>query len=278
MAYVLENADKGDTEKMRSSLIGFLALTRSKTPNFVQNSFSRKEREQLEETVAAVLQSVKETDFRTIHAWVKERYTWSRLILAKATLISFKHPARSIENRMQELFRFLHEEFSRFIQFEIYVAFRFFSLNSREPFFSGVQQNASALEATLNSMAWDLAHWNTILDVTMMHSGAVANTPFPVPHFLSFDRRFVRLIETFKLDGVIYWGNRKRCEQIYARPVLQEVSDLLRGPLGDFYTDQAIADRKQRIDECGNMLDNRLPAVTEALLQELRDFVNRRGL
>lgn len=125
-------------------------------------------------------------------------------------------------------------------------------------------------------MAWDLTHWNTILDMTMMHSGVAGNTPFPVPHFLSFDRRFVRLIEIFKLDGVIYWGNRKRSEQIYARPVLQEISDLLRGPLGEFYTDQAIGNRKRRIAECGNMLEERLPTVTEALLQELRDFVNRR--
>ena len=34
IAYVLENADKVDTEKMRSSLLGFVALTRSRTSNF----------------------------------------------------------------------------------------------------------------------------------------------------------------------------------------------------------------------------------------------------
>jgi hypothetical protein len=276
MAYVLENVDKADTEKMKSSLTGFMALTRAKNSNFVRSSFSCEEQTQLEETVSAALQKVNQTDFRTIRAWVQERYTWSRLILVKATLITFKHPASSIENRMRELFRFLHNEFARFIQFEIYVAFRFFWLNSEEPFFSGIQQNASALEATLNSMAWDLTHWSTILDVTMMDSGAAANTPFPIPHFLSFDRRFVRLIETFKLDGVIYSGNRKRCEQIYARPVLQEISDLLRGPLGEFYTDQAIADRKRRVAESGTILDVRLSVVSEALLQELRDFVDRR--
>ena len=110
-----------------------------------------------------------------------------------------------------------------------------------------------------------------------MHSGRAENTPFPVPHFLSFDRRFIRLIDTFKLDGVIYAGNRKRCEQIYARPVLPEISDLLRGPLSDFYTDAAIADRKRRIDQSGNIYDQRLFTITAGLLEELRTFVSGRA-
>src|SRR5947207_10896460 len=169
---------------------------------------------------------------------------------------------------MLQFIRFLHDEFAHFIQFEIYVAFRFFSLNSHEPFFSAIQQNASTLESTLTSMAWDLTHWSTIFDMTMMHSGRAENTPFPVPHFLSFDRRFIRLIDTFKLDGVIYAGNRKRCEQIYARPVLQEISTFLHGSLGEFYTGKAIADRKRRIAECGNILHASLPTVTKELLEE----------
>ena len=79
MAYVLENADKADTEKMKSSLIGFIALTRAKSSNFVRSSFNREEQAQMEKTATAALQTVNQTDFRTIHAWVKERYTWSRL-------------------------------------------------------------------------------------------------------------------------------------------------------------------------------------------------------
>ncbi len=275
-AYVIENADNPDLEKLRASLVGFLALTRSTTPNFGKHLFNNKQTDDLQNAVTRVLESLKDPDFKTIHAWVKERYAWSRLILLKATLIAFTDAGRSIENRMRQLFQFLHDEFARFIQFEIYVAFRFFSLNSQEPFFSTIQQNASALESTLTSMAWDLTHWSTIFDMTMMHSGRAENTPFPVPHFLSFDRRFIRLIDTFKLDGVIYAGNRKRCEQIYARPVLQEISTLLHGSLGEFYTDKAIAERKRRVAECGNIFDARLSAVIEALLEEVRDFVNRR--
>ena len=111
----------------------------------------------------------------------------------------------------------------------------------------------------------------------MMHSGRAENAPFPVPHFLSFDRRFIRLIDTFKLDGVMYAGNRKRCEQFYALPVLQEISHLLRGPLSEFYTDAAIADRKRRIDNSGDVYDQRLLTITPELSEELRIFVSGRA-
>jgi hypothetical protein len=108
-----------------------------------------------------------------------------------------------------------------------------------------------------------------MFDLAMMHSGAVENTPFPVPHFLSFDRPFIQLIEKFRLDGVIYAGNRKRCEQIYSESILLEVSQLLRGPLSEFYTDTAINDRKQRIAASSISFDERLVTLNSELSEEL---------
>jgi hypothetical protein len=277
-AYVMENADNPNLERVRSSLLGFAALTQAATEDFNQRgSFAPRQLRQLEEMVNGFLESMKGADFRTLHRWVKEFYNWSRLILLKCSLIAFSRKGTTLETRMRELLRFLHEEFARFLQFEIYVAYRFFLLNTQEAFFSGLQRNASALEATVNSMAWDLAHWRTIFDMTMMHSGKLENTPFPVPHFLSFDRPFVRLIETFKLDGVIYAGSRKRCEQIYARPVLLEVSNLLQGPLAEFYTPAAIAERKRRIAEHEEVFDERLTTTSAGLLQQLTDATRRIG-
>jgi hypothetical protein len=94
---------------------------------------------------------------------------------------------------------------------------------------------------------------------------------------LSFDRRFVTLIETFKLDGVIYAGNRKRCEQIYSRSVLRELSNLLKGPLAEFYTDAAIAERKRRIADSEKVFDERVITTSADLLQQLSDTTRRIG-
>jgi hypothetical protein len=273
-AYVMENADNPNVDRVRASLLGFAALTKASTEDFRRSSFSRSEVGELETIVDGFIAEMQGASFQTMHQWVKERWTWSRLTLLKSAIISFTGTG-TVESRMRDLLGFLHEELSRFPQFEIYVAYRFFLLNTQEPFFSGVQQNASQLEATLNSMAWDLTHWRTMFDLAMMHSGIAENTPFPVPHFLSFDRRFVRLIETFRIDGVIYAGNRKRCEQIYSQSILREVSNLLTGPLREFYTGTAIAERKRRIAASSKVFDERLITASAELLEELKHISNR---
>jgi hypothetical protein len=274
-AYVMENADNPNVDKVRSSLLGFAALTKAPTEDFRRSSFNRSQIEELERMVDGFLATMKGADFRTLHQWVMEHYRWSRLTLLESAIIVFTRKGATVEDRMRELLRFLHDELARFPQFEIYVAYQFFLLNTQEPFFSGVQQNAAQLEATLNSMAWDLAHWKTIFDLAMMHSGAGGNTPFPVPHFLSFDRPFVRLVETFRLDGVIYAGNRRRCEQIYSHSVLRGVSNLLSESLGEFYTDAAIAERKHRIAASSKTFDERLITVSAELLEQLMHVSKR---
>ena len=62
-----------------------------------------------------------------------------------------------------ELLMSLHDKLGRLPQFEIYVAHRFFLLSSREPFFSPVQQNSTNLDRKIRSIAWDLAHWRSLL-------------------------------------------------------------------------------------------------------------------
>jgi hypothetical protein len=218
-AYTMENAENSDTDKIRESLIGFAAMTRTPVEYFKRHqTFTMTKGDELGQIVDKFLETMRGSDFHTVQGMVKERYTLARVILLKSTLITFTSRESAVESRMRELFRFLHEEFARFPQFGIYVAFRFFSLNAKEPFFSSVQQNASALDRTLDSMAWDLAHWMTLFDVTNIFSSKPPITAFPVPHFLSFDRRFIRLTETFKLDGIIYAGKGKRCEHFSARP------------------------------------------------------------
>jgi hypothetical protein len=272
-AYMMENAENSDTDKIRESLIGFAALTRTSIKDFKRHhTFTTAGKDELERIADACLEGMRGSDFRTVHQMVKEHYTSARVILLKSTLITFTSGESAVESRMRELFRFLHEEFARFLQFEIYVAFRFFSLNAKEPFFSSVQQNAAALDRTLNSMAWDLAHWRTLFDLTMILSSKPQNTGFPVPHFLSFDRRFIRLAETFKLDGIIYAAKGKRCEQFYSRPVLRAVSNLLEGPLGEFNTAAAIADRRRRIAEGETQCDERLLAVEADLSRRLAEL------
>jgi hypothetical protein len=65
-------------------------------------------------------------------------------------------------------------------------------------------------------MAWDLTRWRSLFEMLAIGASFVGATPFPIPHFLSFDRQFVKLTETFQLSGLIYAADGRRCEHIYS--------------------------------------------------------------
>jgi hypothetical protein len=163
----------------------------------------------------------------------------------------------------------LHTQLGRIPDFEVYVAYRFFELNVAEPFFNPVQLNAKSLFNSLRTMAWDLAHWRVSFDILMIWSYRESEAAFPIPHFLSFDRRFVRLTEMFRLRGLIYSAGRRRSELMYSRSLLKEVSDVLAPRCyAAFYSQVAIQDRRERATS-DEGLEQKLFAVEELVTDEL---------
>jgi hypothetical protein len=276
LPYLFENADRAKATKVRESLLAFAAFKLTAPEEFERTgSFTTSSRAELDRIADESLGVMQGPDFRTVYEGLAlEHYRWARVTLLKSTIIAFTTPA-NVESRMGELFHFLHDELARFPQFPIYLAFRFFSLNQKEPFFSAVQPNAGALDGTLKSMAWDLAHWRTLFDWTMIHSRHSTKAAFPIPHFLSFDRRFIRLVEAFKLDGLIYVGDSKRCEQFLSYELLRGLSDLLHGPLGDFRKSAAVEDRKRRIAQNEPFFDERLVALESELSATLSGLIQK---
>ena len=214
------------------------------------------------------LEVMGKADFRTLHTWVKDHYLWSRIVLIKAALLFFEGRSKETGTLFFELLKFLHDELGRLPQFEIYVAHRLFLLSSREPFFSPVQQNTADLDRKIHSMAWGLAHWRSLFEMLAIEASFVGATPFPIPHFLSFDRQFVKLTETLQLSGLIYAANGRRCEHIYSEALWRPVSDLLGGERRQLCTEEAIRDRQRRNQNDG-ALDKQL-VQSEATLTGLR--------
>lgn len=95
----------------------------------------------------------------------------------------------------------------------------------------------------------------------------VGATPFPIPHFLSFDRGFVKLTETLQLSGLIYAADGRRSEHIYSEALWRPVADLLGEERRQLCTEEAIRDRKRRNRNDG-ALDKRL-VQSEATLTGL---------
>ena len=246
--YLLENAEHPNKEKIRSTLLAFAAFkfghpNTSPTERGFSYSCSISDLEKVADDALLMMDG---PDFKAVHSLAKHHFTWARIILLKSALVVFENPASTASRRFYILLKFFHERFARLLQFETHVAYRYFLLNSEEPFFNPVQRNSGKLNQSLRSMAWDLAHWKMLFDISNVISSRPERSPFPVPHFLSFDRRFIRLIEAFHLSAVIFSKRMRRCEQFYTYALLKEMSDVLQGPCREFYDEESVKDRQKR--------------------------------
>ncbi len=238
--YMVENVENSDREKVRATLRAFAAFKLTPPEYFASHGRFLTARGELtaDDIADGCLEVMGKADFRTLQTWVKDHYLWSRIVLIKAALLFFAGRCRNTTTLFFELLKFLHDELARLPRFEIYVAHRFLLLSSREPFFSPVQQNAMDLDRKIRSMAWDLAHWRSLFEMLAIGASFVGATPFPIPHFLSFDRRFVKLTEAFQLSGVIYAANGRPCEHIYSEALWRPVCDLLDGERRQLCTEE----------------------------------------
>jgi hypothetical protein len=132
------------------------------------------------------------------------------------------------------------------LQFELHVAWRFFERGTEEPFFHKLTANVKRPLDVLRSMAWDLAHLRSSLDMLTIESAKPAGAGFPIPYFLSFDQRFIRLLEIFQFRGLIYYGNARRYEVIYGFDFLNSLSEAMHGASEKYLTSDGIADRAKR--------------------------------
>ena len=267
--YMVENAENPDREKVRATLRAFAAFKLTSPEYFASHGRFMTARGKLtaDDIADGYLGVMDNADFRTLHTWVKDHYLWSRIVFIKAALLLFEGRFKEIGTLFFELLKFLHDELGRLPQFEIYVAHRFFLLSSYEPFFSPVQQNTMDLDRKIRSMAWDLAHWRSLFEMLAIGASFVGATPFQIPHFLSFDRGFVKLTETLQLSGLIYAANGRRCEHIYSEALWRPVFDLLGEERRQLCTEEAIRDRQRRNQNDG-ALDKQL-VQSEATLTGL---------
>ena len=265
--YLFETADNSNRDKVRESLVGFACFKLTTPEQFAKTGrfVSRDETSFPDEIADEAMKVTSGPDFATLAKWAANRFLWAKLTLTKAALIHFDRPQASAGSKLFALLEFLHGELARLHQFDIYAAFRFFELTLNEPFFRGLQRNSPKLNDVLRAMAWDLTHWRIILELLTVESWRSASVPFPIPHFLSFDRGFVSLLESFQFRGLIYDVDHRRPEFFFKRDLLEPVSNLLAKKCAKFYSRESMADRSQRAKSIGD--SNEVNSVLEASLE-----------
>lgn len=272
--YMIENAENPNRERVHASLEAFTSFKLTSPEFFARN---RKfatigDREGLSKNADGCMDIFENPRFKALYSHIKRHYLVARIVILKATLLTFETRGASVEGRFYSLLKFLHEELARLPQFEIHVAYRFFALSAREPFFSPVQANASDLDRKLKSMAWDLTHWRSQFDHLMIFPTPTEAAAFPIPYFLSFDRRFVQLTENLQLNGLIFAPHDRRCELFYSEAILRPISDLLKERCSEFYRIEASRDRQNRAIE-GDALMDQLAMIEKDLTDQLDSFL-----
>jgi len=275
--YLLETADNPNRDKVRASFLGFACFKLTSPEHFQKTGrFVRPDEMSLPNEIADEAMKVTTgPDFATLAEWATNRFLWAKLTLTEAALIHFDQPQASAGSKLFALLEFLHNELARLHQFDIYAAFRFFELTSNEPFFRGLQRNSPNLNNVLRAMAWDLSHWRIILELLTVESWRSASVPFPIPHFLSFDRGFVSLLESFQFRGLIYDVDHRRPEFFFKRDLLEPVSKLLGKKCAKFYSRESMADRSQRAKSIGDS-NEKLREVNSVLEGCLEGVITKR--
>ena len=150
LPYMLENSE-GDLDKVFLTLKAFNQCMCSSHQEFSRSGVLDGKESEAELSAKKQLDTMKTKPFKNLHGHMKERFIHARVILLKMALISLQKSRASTEKLFYEFCRFCHEELARIPQPETYMAYRFFSLNTAEPFFSPIQATASSLVAVQNN-------------------------------------------------------------------------------------------------------------------------------
>jgi hypothetical protein len=94
----------------------------------------------------------------------------------------------------------------------------------------------------------------------------------PIPHFASFDHRFIKLSEAFSLDSVIYAADGSRFEPFFPSAVVLRIYELRERSCQEFFSDASKRDRQHRAWK-GDTLYEQLGEAEAVLVQELKEVM-----
>ena len=271
ICYMVENFHQRTLPQVRESIKAFAAFkfadpeAFSKTGKIVPTiSESR-----LQEIINSVLADMESQDFKTLYERMRQNYLVGKIALTQMAVIEFgSNKQRTLQGKLLELLKFFDKEVSMLPQLELIVACKYFELRNNEPFFKKIQRNSKELLFSINSMAWDIAHWRNAMDL-MLVTSVTGNGPyFPIPYFLTFDAGFAALLGQIQLNGVIFHGQNRLYEAIHDLNLFQTLSCVFEGEGEQIISPDAISKRKSRLAAIDNHTTH-LEHLVQTCIQKL---------
>jgi hypothetical protein len=245
--YLFENYDKLDSPEVFDTISAYYAFRFSDAAAFKANGEIAPTiiDAEIDERVHKALEIAKGSDFRTLYERARHNYLTAALCIYKMAEIGFD-TRNSPKNQLRRFLTYLHEELAFIPLREMFLAYSFFAVRPRPPFFNPVQTNSTSLFKRLNAMSWDIAHLRTILDLSAVNSRNAGEGAFLIPYLLTFDQAFAALTPLIQAKALIYFEHPSRTESIYTSDYEQQIKEILGEDFESFFGQKAFFDRKKR--------------------------------
>lgn len=135
-------------------------------------------------------------------------------ILLKMCTIQLSNPARSLDEKMEELCRFMNEKLSLIYFPELILAKRYFERDRRYSFFGKIICGRKDLLDTVKNMAWDLTHLRNLESECSILTKEGADVY--IPFFYTFDKRLLEVKGCYELSALAINYNTDERYAFYA--------------------------------------------------------------
>lgn len=173
----------------------------------------------------------------------EKKFNLQYIIILIIAVIRWKYPKKHINTMLYKYFEMCQEYIGVIPVRDANLAYTVFL--GKTKFYSEIEKNSDDFIRKLKGMAWDIFHFRHLESVTTMKLNDYTDYFFPA--ICSFDKRFVQLIEFYKLKGLAYKKGTSRVYPVYSFGIedMIELTDKGRRKIEeDFFNNEVIMDRK----------------------------------
>lgn len=226
MPYLYENNVRLDSPEVAESLECFVQLRYAAEKPLIEEGRIEPTLTVLEQKrkIKDVLSMIKGEDWQALALEAKRHWLVAYITLLHAASIQLAHRNKPASKRMGLLLERL-DEVGLFPQHEIHFVNAFFERGCEEDFFRKVQANGCNLISQLQSMAWDIAHYRTIVkQVSHVSRLSPGHAEFVSPYILTFDQPLQTLLKKYSINGLITYLEDNAVKYLVIYPTAVEAA------------------------------------------------------
>lgn len=186
--------------------------------------------------------------------------------LLKMALIQISNPQKSTYNKVVDFMGFCDDALATLGGREIAVAKAYFEKGQKFTFFGKIQKNKEDIFEALDGMAWDLWHVRFLEEAMTISPDPRVRYFFP--SILTFDKRFIEVMDLYPLRSLAYVEGENRPMPFYDGDwfsLIEHDSKKQDKIAQRYYAAESVSSRDKRRSSCELTLDRTVAVLEEEL-------------